>query len=136
MQIAAVPDRPRYVILCNFKEFWIYDFDKQLDQPLDRVLLKDLPQRYTALNFLFPNAPKPVFNNDLEPVSREAADKMAALFKSLIRRPGKPVPREQAQRFVLQLLVAMFAEDLDLLPSTTVICSSQMRPFWLKAMLK
>jgi hypothetical protein len=32
--IAAVPNRPRYVVLCNFKEFWIYDFDKQLDQPL------------------------------------------------------------------------------------------------------
>lgn len=118
--IAAVPDRPRYVVLCNFKEFWIYDFDKQLDQPLDRVLLTDLPHRYTALNFLFPSSPKPVFHNDLEPVSREAADKMAALFRSLVKRPGKPVPREQAQRFVLQLLVAMFAEDLDLLPSTTV----------------
>lgn len=118
--IAAVPNRPRYVILCNFREFWIYDFDKQLDQPLDRVLLKDLPQRYSALNFLFPNNPKPVFHNDLEPVSREAADKMAALFRHLVRRPGKPIPREQAQRFVLQLLVAMFAEDLDLLPSTTV----------------
>jgi len=67
--IAAVPDRPRYVILCNLKEFWIYDFDKQLDQPLDRVLLKDLPQRYTALNFLFSSSPKSIFHNDLEPVS-------------------------------------------------------------------
>lgn len=118
--IAAVPNRPRYVVLCNFKEFWIYDFDKQLDQPLDRVNLKDLPHRYTALNFLFPHSPKPVFHNDLEPVSREAADKMAALFRNLVRRPGKPIPREQAQRFVLQLLVAMFAEDLDLLPSVTI----------------
>ena len=118
--IAAVPDRPRYVVLCNFKEFWIYDFDKQLDQPLDRVLLKDLPQRYSALNFLFPNSPKPVFHNDLEPVSREAADQMASLFRCLVKRPGKPIPREQAQRFVLQLLVAMFAEDLDLLPAATV----------------
>jgi hypothetical protein len=118
--IAAVPDRPRYVVLCNFKEFWIYDFDKQLDQPLDRVLLQDLPHRYSALNFLFPNSPKPVFHNDLEPVSREAADKMAALFRHLVKRPVKPILREQAQRFVLQLLVAMFAEDLDLLPTTTV----------------
>src|SRR4051812_1882502 len=25
----AVPNRPRYVVLCNFAEFWIYDFDKQ-----------------------------------------------------------------------------------------------------------
>jgi hypothetical protein len=118
--IAAVPDRPRYVVLCNFAEFWIYDFDKQLDQPVDKVNLVDLPHRYTALNFLFPNSPKPVFLNDREGVSREAADKVATLFRSLVQRSGKPVQREQAQRFVLQLLVAMFAEDIDLLPSATV----------------
>jgi hypothetical protein len=23
--VNAVPDRPRYVVLCNFNEFWIYD---------------------------------------------------------------------------------------------------------------
>jgi hypothetical protein len=27
----AVPNRPRYVVLCNFNEFWIYDFDRQLN---------------------------------------------------------------------------------------------------------
>jgi hypothetical protein len=26
----AVPNRPRYVVLCNFREFWVYDFDRQL----------------------------------------------------------------------------------------------------------
>ena len=118
--LAAVPNRPRYVILCNFKEFWVYDFDRQLDQPVDRLDLRDLPLRYTALNFLFPDNPKPYFKNDLEPVSREAADRMAALFRNLVRRPGQPVPRDQAQRFVLQLLVSMFAEDLDLLPAVTI----------------
>lgn len=118
--IAAVPNRPRYVILCNFKEFWIYDFDKQLDEPVDKVKLDELPQRYTALNFLFPDSPAPIFNNDREEVSREAADQMAELYRRLVSRPAKKVPREQAQRFVLQLLVAMFAEDVDLLPAATV----------------
>lgn len=118
--IAAVPDRPRYVILCNFKEFWIYDFDKQLDEPVDKVTLEELPHRYTALNFLFPDSPEPIFNNDREEVSREAADQMAEVYRRLVSRPSKKVPREQAQRFVLQLLVAMFAEDVDLLPAATV----------------
>jgi hypothetical protein len=113
--IAAVPDRPRYVVLCNFKEFWIYDFDKQLDEPVDKVRLDELPYRYTAVNFLFPHNPKPIFNNDREDVSRKAADQMADLYRRLVTRVKQPVPREQAQRFVLQLLVAMFAEDVDLL---------------------
>lgn len=31
-----VPSRPRYVILCNFDEFWVYDFETQMDVPVDR----------------------------------------------------------------------------------------------------
>jgi hypothetical protein len=118
--IAAVPDRPKYVILCNFRAFWIYDFNKQLDEPVDKVILEELPHRYAALNFLFPDNPEPIFNNDREAVSREAADQMAQLYRRLVRRSANKVPQEQAQRFVLQLLVAMFAEDVDLLPTATV----------------
>lgn len=118
--INAVPNRPRYVVLCNFGEFWIYDFDKQLDEPVDVVALTDLPKRYTALNFLFPVERNPIFNNDREAVSREAADQMAELFRSLSRRSADPVPRVLAQRFVLQTVVSMFAEDIDLLPAGTV----------------
>jgi type II restriction/modification system DNA methylase subunit YeeA len=29
-----VPKRPRFVILCNFDEFWIYDFNIQLYDPV------------------------------------------------------------------------------------------------------
>lgn len=118
--INAIPNRPRYVVLCNFREFWIYDFDKQLDEPVDTVALVDLPKRYTALNFLFPDERKPLFNNDREAVSRKAADQMAELFRTLTKRPAKPIPRPQAQRFVLQTVVSMFAEDIDLLPSGTI----------------
>ena len=57
--IHAVPNRPRYVVLCNFDEFWIYDFDKQIDEPVDTVAVGDLPLRYPALNFLFPDNPEP-----------------------------------------------------------------------------
>ena len=40
-----VPNRPRYVVLCNFDEFRVYDFDTDLDTPKDTVALKDLPER-------------------------------------------------------------------------------------------
>jgi hypothetical protein len=114
----AVPNRPRYVVLCNFDEFWIYDFDKQMDEPVDVVQLSELPRRYTALNFLFAENKDPLFNNDREEVSREAAGLTAELFRRLVSRPSaKAVTREQAQRFVLQLVIAMFAEDIDLIPS-------------------
>jgi hypothetical protein len=96
---------------------WIYDFDKQLHEPVDKVDIKDLPQRYAALNFLFPDDPKPIFGNDLEEASRETADQIADLYQRLVTRK---IPRDVVQRFVLQLIVAMFAEDIDLLPANTV----------------
>ena len=116
----AVPNRPRYVVLCNFTEFWIYDFDKQLNEPVDIVALEDLAKRYTAFNFLFPDERKPLFNNDREAVSRKAADQVAELFRLLTHRTSRPVPRAQAQRFILQTVLSMFAEDIDLLPAGTV----------------
>lgn len=115
----AVPNRPRYVVLCNFDEFWIYDFDKQLDEPVDRVTIHEISSRYTALNFLFPDNKEPIFNNDREDVSRKAANQTAELYRLLTRRPSGAIPRDQAQRFVLQLVIAMFAEDIDLLPAGT-----------------
>lgn len=109
----AVPKRPRYVVLCNFREFWIYDFDCQIDEPMDVVALDDLPTRYNALSFLLPEEKRPLFRNDLVAVTREAADKVAQVFNSLVAR-GED--RQRTQRFVLQCVFCLFAEDFELLP--------------------
>jgi len=111
--VQAVPDRPRYVVLCNFDEFWVYDFDQQLDAPMDRVKIDDLPNRWEALGFLLPEPVAPVFGNDLVVVTRDAAGKVARVFTGLHNRG---VDRDHAQRFVLQSVMAMFAEDIRLLP--------------------
>ena len=112
--IELVPDRPRYVVLCNFDEFWVYDFNTQLDSPIDSISLEELPRRFTALNFLFPHDPPPLFGNDKVKVTREATAKVARVFHALIDRGES---REIAQRFILQCVVAMFAEDFHLLPA-------------------
>jgi len=111
--LQLVPQRPKYVILCNFDEFWIYDFDSQLNDPVDMLTLEELPQRYTAMNFLFPVEKKPQFGNNRVDVTRAAAANVAGAFNSLVTRGES---REQAQRFALQCVVAMFSEDAELLP--------------------
>ncbi|HEX8322598.1 MAG TPA: DNA methyltransferase [Tepidisphaeraceae bacterium] len=107
------PGRPKYVVLCNFDEFWVYDFNNQLYSPKDKVALVDLPTKWGPLAFLFPTNEAPTFGNDREKVTREAADKLAACFTKMITRG---VERDLAQRFVLQSMIAMFAEDIGLLP--------------------
>ena len=108
-----VPNRPRYVVLCNFDEFRVYDFDTDLDTPKDTLALKDFPERWGPLEFLAPGSPKPTFENDREVVTRQAADCLADCFRKFVKRG---VPQPMAQHFILQMLVALFAEDIDLLP--------------------
>jgi hypothetical protein len=112
-----VPNRPRYAVLCNFDEFWVYDFDTQFDTPVDTVKLTDLPQRYGPLNFMFPGNVAPLFGNHQESVTRQAADKLAACFNSMLKRG---VERPLAQRFILQMLMSFFAEDIGLLERYSV----------------
>jgi hypothetical protein len=109
----AVPDRPRYVVLCNFDEFWIYDFNHQIEEPVDRLRLEELPRRWEALAFLLPEETKATFGNDLVAVTRESAARVSAVFNHMV---GRGVDRQAAQRFVLQSVMAMFAEDIGLLP--------------------
>jgi hypothetical protein len=107
-----VPGRPRYVVLCNFDEFQVYDFETLMDKPVATVALADLPVNYGPLAFLLPGQPAPVFTDDHVAVTRDAAAKLARCFNKLIARG---VPRPLAQRFTLQMLVAFFAEDIGLL---------------------
>jgi len=108
-----IPQRPPFVILCNFDEFWIYDFNTQLFDPVDRVVLNELPENAASFNFLLSIWKKPVFSNNRVEVTRKAADEMATVFREIVAR-GED--RQRAQRFILQLLVAMVAEDIGLLP--------------------
>jgi hypothetical protein len=111
--IDLVPDRPEYVVLCNFDEFWVYDLRSQLEEPVDRVDLDDLPRRWEALAFLLPHQEKPSFGNDLVAVTRETASMVSTIFNRLVDRN---IDRDSAQRFILQAVMAMFSEDIGLLP--------------------
>jgi hypothetical protein len=60
-----------------------------------------------------PDHLKPQFQNDQVDVTRKAADNVAQVFNRLVERGENA---EVAQRFILQCVVALFAEDIDLLP--------------------
>ncbi len=81
-----VPHRPPYVVLCNFDEFWIYDFNTQLEEPVDRVKVSELASRHAAMNFLFPRQFAPLFGHNWVQVTREAAKDVATAFNSLVNR--------------------------------------------------
>ncbi len=108
-----VPDRPEYVILCNFDEFWIYNFNVAVYQPQDVVLLEELPTRAEAFGFLLPKKREPIFQKDRVDVTGEVAKEVSYAFKSMLKRK---VPHDVALCYCLQCIVAMFSEDVELLP--------------------
>ena len=112
--IDLTPNRPRYVALCNFDEFWIYDFDVQVDEPVDVVKVANLGSRANAFSFLLPTPKTPLFKNNRVDVTREAARRVTRVWESLTKNAG--LPREDAQRLVLACVVSMFSEDAELLP--------------------
>jgi SAM-dependent methyltransferase len=111
-----VPHRPPYVVLCNFDDLWIYDFNTQLHEPVDRLKVSELPARHSALNFLFPRQfGPPVFGYNWVAVTRKAAQSVADAFNSMVSR-GED--RGLARRYILQSVVAMFSEHIGLLPES------------------
>ena len=115
----SLPDRPRYALLCNFDEIWIFDFHTQFYDPVDIVMVDELAsERHNALSFLSPGPHRiPVFKNNRVEVTKDAAFQLAQLFRSL----EDVVDRNIALRFTLQCMVALFAEDVGLLPHATLL---------------
>jgi type II restriction/modification system DNA methylase subunit YeeA len=117
-----VPNRPRYVMLCNFDQFWIYDFDNQVDEPVDIINLEQLPERSSAFGFMGLEQKNPVFQNNQVEVTKETARKMGELCEILKQRGTKEgFSILAAQRLVLQCVLAMFAEDRLMLPTDMFI---------------
>jgi SAM-dependent methyltransferase len=122
-----VPDRPRYVILCNFDEFWIYDFNLQVDTPVDMVAIADLPDRASAFRFMeIAVNTTPVFRNNQVEVTLKTAGQLGKLYKLLKARSAKSGFTDLiAQKFILQCVLAMFAENRGLLPKDLFVSCVQ-----------
>jgi SAM-dependent methyltransferase len=110
--------KPSYAILCNFDQFWIYDFNQQVDEPVELLHTADLMDRWPALAFLSKQPQKPLFGNNQVTVTEKQAQAMGHLFHELKQQAAKTAnfTDQQAQRFVLQCVLCMFAEDRELLP--------------------
>jgi SAM-dependent methyltransferase len=111
--------KPTYAILCNFDEFWVYDFNLQVDEPVEELQTAQLPERWPGLAFLSKQPQTPLFGNNQVAVTEKQASAMGSLFRELKQQAAstEQFNAQQAQRFVLQCVLCMFAEDRDMLPN-------------------
>ncbi|BAU13564.1 DNA modification methyltransferase related protein [Leptolyngbya sp. NIES-3755] len=121
--------KPQYSILCNFDEFWIYDFHNQVDTPVDVIKLDELVHRSSAFNFMGKANHTPIFRNNQVEITERNARLIGELYQTLLKR-GKQqgfseFNEEAIQRFILQCVLAMFAEDRELLPKDLFVSCVQ-----------
>ena len=94
--------------MCNFDKFIIYD---ELNK-VDEVTLDELPERYKCLSFI--EGERPLFTNNTEDISRDAAKLIGELYQYLTIDKGEDETR--TQHFILQCVLSLFSEDVELLP--------------------
>ncbi|MEZ4525374.1 MAG: DNA methyltransferase [Desulfobacterales bacterium] len=83
------------------------------NSPLDSLTVEDLKTGWRALAFLSKEPVEPIFENNVEKVTAEAAEKLLKIYHSLIDR-GED--KKKVQKFVLQLPVCLFSQDIGLFP--------------------
>ena len=111
---------PRYAVLCNFDEFWIYDFEQAIGTPVDKIRTEEIGFRLDAFRFMEGSVQAPLFRDgQIVEVTKAAAETMGELYQALHHRSQSPSTHfneQDAQRFVLQCVLALFSEYRQLLP--------------------
>jgi len=103
----------RYVVICNFRQFEIWEPGSYPNRPVASFDLADLPDRYDALGFLAGPHVEASFTEHYRKLTQDAVSIVAQVYHSLGDRSAGPV--DEIQRFVLQSVWCMFAEDLAML---------------------
>ena len=104
---------PRYVVLCSFHRFEVWEPGAVYSEPRVAFDLVELPDHLDALLFLAGR--QPVFVHDQTEVTREAVALVTDVYRML--RERRAADLDVLRDFVLQSVWAMFAEDLAMLPS-------------------
>lgn len=104
---------PRWVVLCAFHRFEVWEPGAVFTQPRVVFDLADLPDWLDALLFLA--GQDAVFTGTQAELTREAAAKVTDVLRSLQER--KAADPDVLRDFALQCVWCMFAEDLQMLPA-------------------
>lgn len=109
---AADPDRnlpaPRWLVLCAFKRFEIWEPGSFPNEPRAEFELDELSDRLDSLLFLAGR--EPVFLSSQEAVTREAVEHVTDLYAEL--RERRAADSDVLRDLILQSVWCMFAEDL------------------------
>ncbi len=102
---------PRWVVTCNFSEFYIYDMERPGGDP-EIVLLENLPEEYYRLDFLV-NTGSEHIKREME-VSIAAGEIVGLLYDAFAKQYADPESRHALHSLnvlCVRLVFCLYAED-------------------------
>jgi hypothetical protein len=102
----------RYVVVCAFHRFEVFEPGRFYDRPVAEFSLEELPDRSEALDFLRGEDPR--FTEDRAELTRDAVVLVTDVYARLTERLATRA--DEVRDFVLQCVWCMFAEDLGMIP--------------------
>ena len=110
--------RPRWIVTCNFAEWWVYDLEHPNDEP-QKILLKDLEKEYYRLQFLVDEGNEHL-KREME-VSVKAGNLVGVIYDKLLEQYGADDPETLRSLNILyvRLVFCLYAEDAGLFNSRT-----------------
>lgn len=102
---------PRWIVVCNFQEFQIYDMNRPNDEP-ETLHLANLEKEYHRLQFLVDTG-STVVKKEME-VSLQAGEIVGTLYDALLKQykdPESPETLKSLNALCVRLVFCLYAED-------------------------
>lgn len=102
--------RPRWIITCNFQEFYIYDMEKPNGEP-EKLLLKNLVKEYYRLQFIV-NVENENIKKEME-ISIKAGEIVGVLYDALLKQYDQKneIELKSLNELCVRLVFCLYAED-------------------------
>lgn len=102
---------PRWVVTCNFAEFYVYDMESPASEP-EKIKLADLEKEYYRLRFLVDTGAEKV-SPELD-VSLQAGEIVGVLYDALLKQykaPDSAETQRSLNALCVRLVFCLYAED-------------------------
>jgi len=111
---------PRWIVVCNFKEFHIHDMNRPNDTP-EIIRLEELDKEYHRLQFLVDVGNERI-QKEME-ISLQAGDLVGKLYDALLKQYNSPASEEELKSLnmlCVRLVFCLYAEDAGIFGSHTM----------------
>ena len=111
--------RPRWIVTCNFREFWVYDMERPKGEP-QKILLENLEKEYYRLQFLVDEGNEHL-KRELE-VSVKAGEIVGLIYDALLEQYIDKTDAETLRSLnilCVRLVFCLYAEDAGLFSTKT-----------------